>query len=105
MLSNREILGFLRLVRYRQIPWHKRSRALDTLRAYGLVAIEREPFRVNARMPEALDIAILTGEGQKELGRLECAELLPGWQRTGLRAYQAQQAQQAHPGTEPPRYG
>ncbi|MGF6767514.1 hypothetical protein P3T24_007878 [Paraburkholderia sp. GAS33] len=96
MLSNREILGFLRLIRYRQIPWHKRSRALDTLRAYGLVEIERVPSRVNARMPEALDIAILTEEGQKELGRLECMELLPGWRRTGLLEYL---------GTEPPRCG
>ena len=99
MLCNREILGFLRLVRYRQIPWHKRSRALATLRAYGLVGMERV---TSMSMPEALDIAILTGEGQKELGRLECMELLPGWRRTGLLAYQAQQA---CPGTGPPRYG
>jgi hypothetical protein len=73
-----------------QIPWHKRSRELDTLRAYGLVGIERVPPRVNARMPEALDIAILTGEGQKELGRLERMELLRGWRRSGLLAYQTQ---------------
>ena len=99
MLSNREILGFLRLVRCRQIPWQTRSRALDTLRAYGLVGIERVP---PMSMLEALDIAILTGEGQKELGRLECMELLPGWRRTGLLAYQAQQA---YPASGPPRYG
>lgn len=88
MLSNGEILRYLQLVRYRQIPWHRRHRALDTLRTYGLVGIERVPPRVNARMPEAVDIAILTGKGQDELSRLERQALAPGWRLTGLLAYQ-----------------
>jgi hypothetical protein len=97
VLCNKECLAFLRLVRYRQIPWHKRTLALDTLRAHGLVGIRRVPPRVNALMPEAVDIAVLTGEGQEELERLERMALLPAWRRTGLLAYQA------HPKAEQPR--
>ncbi|APA87432.2 hypothetical protein BJG93_18175 [Paraburkholderia sprentiae WSM5005] len=88
MLSNEESLRLLRLVYHRQIPWTKKPKKLVTLRNLGLVEIQRLPPRVHARVPEPIDIAILTEPGQEEFARLEKMASLPDWQWTGLLAYQ-----------------
>ncbi|SDR55560.1 hypothetical protein SAMN05445850_6104 [Paraburkholderia tuberum] len=88
MLSNEESLRLLMLVCHRQIPWGKKPKKLITLRNLGLVEVQRFPPRVNTRVPEPIDIAILTRRGQEEFARLEKMASLLDWRWTGLMAYQ-----------------
>ena len=77
--SNGTVLEALRLVLYRQIPWHKRPVILASLHSQRLIqSVDHKP-PADARYLPPLRIAILTDKGQKEIERIEASKHLAGW--------------------------
>ncbi|WP_322104384.1 hypothetical protein [Paraburkholderia sp. J41] len=77
--NNGAVLEALRLVLYRQIPWHKRPAVFTALRSQGLIeAIDQKP-PLGAKFLPALQIAVLTDKGQREIQRIEASMHVDGW--------------------------
>jgi hypothetical protein len=79
--ANGAVLEALQLVRYRQIPWHKRPAILTSLQALGLVRIVAQQPPVDARHYTPVRIAELTNKGRGEAARLEARRQSPDWER------------------------
>jgi hypothetical protein len=79
--ANGAVLEALHLVRYRQIPWHKRPAIFTSLQALGLVRIAAQQPPVDTRYYTPVQIAELTDKGRDEAARLEARRRSPAWER------------------------
>lgn len=78
--SNEAVLEALSRAQYRQVPWAKRPRVFDLLRALGLLELARQ--RTVAPAPgfhAPVDIAVVTERGKLEFSRLSRDERSIEW--------------------------
>ncbi len=93
--SNEAVLEALSRAQYRQVPWAKRPKVFDLLRALGLLELARQ--RTVAPAPgfhAPVDIAVVTERGKLEFSRLSRDERSIEWdlRRTEPYSFSGQEA-------------
>jgi hypothetical protein len=84
--SNELVLGTLRRVQLRQVPWHKKSMIFDFLQSIGLIEAKRPDSAVNGNFHPQI-IALLTSQGRGEIRRLANLERFDDWENIKKLAY------------------